>query len=260
MSINTESAFIYGHVVTELNQNISFDEGAGELIASVPVGGYSFTDFVNQVVAALNLAGVNTYSSLIDRATRQITLISDGATFSLLVFSGSTSGTSIFPLIGFTGADRTSALSYQGDSGSGSEYRPQFLLQKFVNFEDNISFNKSKVFESALGVVQTVSYGTSKRMECNITYATDIDQGTNSPIKTNLSGVSDLRKFLNGIILKGNIEFVPDILNDSSTFTKCILESTNKSGDGTAFLLKELYGRKLANYFETGKLVFKEQI
>jgi hypothetical protein len=258
MSLNTRSAFYYGHIVDETNNNLSFDEGGSELIGVLNVGAYTLTDYANEVIRALNEAGADTYSVVINRATRILTISSDGTTFNILTTSGSTAGTTAWTMAGFTGADKTGSLSYAGDTGSGSAFLPQFLLQSYVSFDDNVRFNKSRVYESASGIVQSVSYGTLNFMECNVKFATNIDQGKNSPIETNLTGEADLRAFLNGVIQKGNIEFIPD-RDTPATFTKCVLESTPASKQGTAFVMKELYGMGLAGYWETGKLVFRKQ-
>jgi hypothetical protein len=256
MSLNTRSKFYYGHTITESNNKISFYEGVSELIAQVSQGSYSLEDFATEVSSALSLAGTQEYTCIVDRVTRKIT-ISASSSFDLLISTGSSVGESAFPLIGFSGSDQTSSNSYEGNLASGSEYIPQFILQKYVDFDDNVSANKSNVFESASGIVQSVSFGQKKIMECNIMFATDINQGINGPVETNLTGVSDLRNFMLYLITKGNIEFIPN-RDDPGTFTKCFLDKTSSSQDGTGFTLEEMYSKGLANYFETKTLTFRK--
>lgn len=254
MSINTYSGFTYGHNITEDNNFINFSEGAGPILAAeIEIGSYSLGEFVDAVLNALNSTGSLTYTGSLDRTTRKITLSGSGI-FSLYPVSGDQSEVSAFELMGFT-SDLSGLDTYEGDSPSGFFYEPQYWLQQFVDFQDNIKSVSSSVNTSASGLVEAVNWGKIEMMNCNIKYATDILN--QMVIKNNANGVADLRAFMNYIINKYTIEFIPDIGNPSN-FTKCILESTQESKDGTAFRLKELYAQKLAYYWETGILVFRK--
>ena len=90
-------------------------------------------------------------------------------------------------------------------------------------------------------------------MDCNIKYQTNITGQVY--IEDDVNGVDNLRLFMEYATQKKPIEFMED--RDGLDATPCILESTNKDPKGTSFSLKELYSEKLANYFETGKLVFR---
>jgi hypothetical protein len=81
--------------------------------------------------------------------------------------------------------------------------------------------------------------------------------GTEAEIETDLSGVSNLRSFMEAITLKSTIEFIPD-RDNPTLFTKCLLESTRSSRDGTGFQLKEQYGMGLPGFYETDTLRFRE--
>ena len=253
MSLKTYSAFIYGHDIDDESNYIDFSEdGITELSAIIETGSYTLTDFVNQVLVALNDAGNFDYTASINRATRKIT-ISASSNFELRV-TGSHNAISAFALMGFT-TDKSGSNSYESDVASGFFYEPQYWLQRYVDFTDNVESAQSSVNTSASGKVEVVSYGTNYFMECNITYATDITgQGA---IKNNASGVSNLRAFMNYAIRKKPLEFMPDI-DTPSVFTSCILEKTPSSNNGTGFQLFELYTRGLANYFETGILTFRK--
>jgi len=256
MAITTRSSFIYGHTITDDNAYINFmEDGITELTAIIDVGSYTISQFVDKVAIALNEVGDSTYTVTLDRDTRKITITAD-ANFDLLVTTGTQAGISAFSLIGFT-TDRSSALTYEGDTASGSIYYPQYNLQEYVSFEDIEEAVQSKVNESSSGEIEVVSYGTRNFSEFNIKYATDITgQGA---IDNNATGVSDLRAFMQYITKKRPIEFLPD-KSDTNIFYSTLLESTSTSKDGTGFTLKELYSQKLANYFETGKLVFRKLI
>lgn len=253
MSLKTYSGFIYGHDIIDTNSWIDFSEnGITELSAEVRIGSYTLDDFVDAFLNAMNGTGALEYSATIDRATRKVT-ISSTANFDLYVTTGSHSGISAFSLLGFT-SDKTGSNSYEGDIASGLFYEPQFKLQRFVTFEDNVEFAQTSVNTSASGLVEVVSFGENQFMECNIIYATDITgQGA---IKDNPNGVADLRAFMNYLIRKKPIQFIPD-LDTPTNYYDCLLEKTTSSSNGTGFQLYELYGRGLANYYETQTLTFR---
>ena len=253
MSIETYSAFTYGHTITEDNSDISFNEGSGEIVGSLDIGGYTLEQYAIELNRVLNENGTLEYTVTVDRSTRKITISSTGA-FDLLISSGSSINTSTFGLAGFTGADLTGLLTYEGDSASGSIYEPQFLLQSFIDFQDQVKSASPSVNQSASGIVEVVKYGNINLMSCNITYATNIlNQGV---IINNATGVDDLRSFMEYAITKAPMEFIPD--KDGLTYTNCLLESTAQSREGVDFTLRELYGRGLAGYFETGNISFRE--
>ena len=258
MTIKTYSAFTYGHTVTDDNKHINFDEGNGELLAELEIGSYTLDAYKNEVARAMNNAiGVTqVYTAMLDRNTRKITIASD-SNFDLLVSSGTLVGADAFPLTGFTGADLTGASSYEGDSPSGSYFEPQFMLQKFVDFVDNVKTTASTINQSASGAIEVVSYGKVNYMECMITFQTNIPQGKGSYIKNDPAGYDNLRDFMNYAITKAPMEFLPDIDN-TINFTDCLLESSSASSKGVDFKLRELYSKGFADYYETGKLVFRE--
>lgn len=253
MTIKTKCIFTYGHTIDANNQIINFDEGFGEISASIIIGEYTLQAFSDAVASAMNLAGALDYSVAVDRVTRKLT-VSAALPFTLLASTGSQIEISAFPLMGYTldiaGTDN------EGDEASGRAYRPQFLLQEFIDFEDDIESSHSKVNQSATGIVEVISYGEIEFMSCVITFATDITgQGE---IENNANGVGDLRAFMRYLIGKAPIEFVPDADNDPASFTDCLLEKTPQSKSGVNFRLKELYSRSLVGYFETGQLKFRK--
>lgn len=256
MTIKSYSGFTYGHEINNSNDYINFSEnGVDEIATQIEIGSYTLNDFLGKVLEAFNAEGGQEYTGSIDRSTRIIT-ISAASNFDLLVTTGSQVSISAFNLMGFT-TDRIglTSNSYSGDIASGFFYEPQFLLQNFVDFQDNVKTAQASVNESASGVIEVVSFGRNEFMECNITLATDIvPQGA---IKENPTGVSDLRNFMLYAISKNPIEFVPDI-DSANTFQPCLLEKTSSDSKGTGFKLNELYSRKLIGYFETKSLTFRK--
>jgi hypothetical protein len=252
MSIKTLSSFIYGHDISGDNQFIDFTEDGIEIFAgAIDIGSYGLNEFSSKIATAMNEAGEQEYTVSLDRETRKFT-ISAASNFDLLI-TGPRGAISAYELMGFT-SDKTGSNSYESDVASGVLYSPQYRLQRFIDFDDNVETAQSSVNTSASGVVEVVNFGQVNIMEGNITYVTDIvGQGI---IVNNPNGVSDLRRFMNYAILKKPMEFIPDV-NNLNVFTRCILESTTADKNGTGFTLNELYGRGLANYYETGKLSFR---
>lgn len=160
-------------------------------------------------------------------------------------------------MIGFTATDFTGLTSYTGTLPSGKEFIPQFILQEFVDFDNNIKSSQASVNESGSGVVEVISFGRIKFMECNVRFQTNTAMPKNAPIDNDSSGVANLRDFLDDATLKGDLEFIPD-RDDPDTFTTCLLESTPESREGVDFKLKEQFGDGLAGYFQSGKLIFRE--
>lgn len=255
MAINTFSTFYYGYEIDSTNNKLDFNEGAGDLIATVASGTYTLTDFLSAVKTALDAAGTQAYTVSVNRGTRLVT-ISASSNFSLLLSSGASVGESTWSLLGFTqGSDLSATNSYAGLSASGSEYQPQFLLQDYVDSENNQEKRQVSVNESASGVVEVINFGTDKRYRMNIRYITDNTQD-GKVIKNNASGVSDARSFLEYCISKGELEFMPDI-GTPATYSKVILETTSDSRTGTSFRLRELFQSNLPGYYETGLLTFR---
>lgn len=257
MALTTRVAFTYGHTIDNTNNFINFSEDGGvtELAATVDVGSYFLNEFGNKIAQAMNTIGDNTYIVTLDRATRTFTISAD-ANFDLLVTTGSQVNISAFSLMGFT-TDRSGADSYVGDTASGFVYEPQAPLIDYQPFENNQQSVQARVNESSSGDnIEVVKYGTRKIMSCNIKYATDLLNGSEF-ITNDASGVSKLRTFMQYLVTKAPIEFIPD-KTDFTTFTSCILESTRQSRDGVGFELRELYTEGLSFYFETGILQFRQ--
>jgi len=253
MTIATNSLFTYGHTITDTNKYININEGSGEITTTIEVGSYSLGEFVDKVAEALNDIGSQLYTVTLDRLTRLITISAPGV-FDLLITSGTNVSQSAFSLIGFTGADLTGIATYEANSQTGSVYSPQYKLIKYVPFEHIVKTNNVNVNEAPGGELEVVSWGRVNYMECNIKYITDITgQGV---IINNATGVQDYIDFITYATLKRPIEFIESD-QDVNTFSKCVLESTPQSSKGVDFDLEELYGEKLAYYYQSGKLTFR---
>lgn len=254
MSITTISKFYYNYSIDATNYQIDFDEGGSELTAELNFGDYSLTEFVTEVQRAMNAAGALTYTVSVARSTRYIT-ISAGSNFSLLTTSGS-HGANTFSLLGFSGADKTGASTYTGSSGAGSVFTPQFRLQSYVPPENYRSKRNVTIHETANSNIEVVYFGNLQMIEMDIRFSTNIEQPSSGPITNNSTGVADLNSFMNFLISKAKLEFMPDA-NDPDTYYTVILESTAQDKNGTEYKLKERTDISAPGYYDTGVLVFR---
>lgn len=255
MSLTTHSKFYYGFTIDSTNNALDFSEGGSETQATLRVGSYSASELATEVAFAMNdVASVETYTVTFDRDTRLITIAATG-TFELLVSSGSRAGTSVFSTIGFTGADRTLAATYDGNAVAGSEYVTQFILQDYIPSDHSKAANEGTVNISASGEVEVFAFGNKRFMTCNIKYVTNIVTGS-TVIRDDATGLDKLVDFMDFIITKSPIEFMPDE-NDTATFETMLLETTEKDAKGLGYELKEMHTQKLPGFYETGKLTFR---
>jgi len=254
-SFSPLALFYYSESVDVNNFYLNFDEGGGELTATIETGSYTFTELAEAVEAALNSASVNAYSVLFLRDERRFE-ITGAVPFSLLITSGTNNGQSIFPLLGFNGVDTPLDTVQTSNLQAGSEYLVQFPLQDYVDQEDFQKSISPSVNKSASGIIEVIKFGIEKFYEFDINFITNIDQGSSGPIRTNLTGVQDARLFMRFCVSKRNLEMMLDS-EDRSTFVTVLLDKTEADKDGTGYRLKEIYGKGLPGYFETGKLTFR---
>lgn len=257
MSLTTYSLFYYGHTVTEDNQLIDFKEGDGDALqATLNIGEYTLTDYLTEIKRAMEAAGDLVYTVTVNRTTRVITISSTSA-FSLLVSSGDGIESTAFTMIGFTGDDLTGETSYTADTASGSEFEPQYYLQDYIASNDFKEAVDGVVNESASGKIETVTFGTRQFIQMNFQYATDKNPTGSSLIKAQTSALANLRSFMDYIITKAPVEFMPNT-NARSTFENLVLEKTPGNSKGMGYQLRELVDDHLPGYFETGEILFRK--
>jgi len=253
MTIQTKSKFYYMDSVSATTQYVDFDEGAGELTATLTSGSYSLTDFATELARAMTAAGGQTYTVSLNRSTRKITISATG-NFSLLLSSGTHTASSGLVLAGFSGgSDRASTNSYLAASTVGSEYKPQYFLQKYVPSDNLQKEVMPSINQSASGKVEVLSFGTVKFIEMEIPFCTSLTQ-SGVAIENNATGEADIRSFLQAAVKKIDFEFMPD-RDTETTFEKVILEKTPEDSKGVGYRLKEML--PLAGYFSTGKLTLR---
>lgn len=257
MTIKTKSAFYYIDEIIENNNYLNFiepNQDNVELTAILDVGSYTPTDLATQVQSKLNQTGKVNYTVTFDRDTREFTIAGDDD-FDLLVATGSNSGFSAYPVIGFQ-LDQAGAQTYTG-AASGSEYLPQLELQDYKDKNDNIENIQSSINQSSSGIVEVVTFGRVRYYEFNVKYITNkVTKGITKYIEYRDDALADIRSFMEFATRKQNLEFMPD-RSDRSAFDTVLLEQTRSGRDGTSYELRELIGQGLEGYFETGRLRFR---
>lgn len=252
MSISTFSTFYYGFTIDETNDRLQFDEGAGELTATLTPGTFPLSQMDTVVKTAMEAVGLNEYTITIDRVNRSFSIASPGNNFTLLAGTGSQAGLSVLPLLGFSAADKTGDDTYSSDTTAGDEYRPQFVLQDYVDSDQYKERVDATNNESASGNIESVAFGVRSFFEMSFKFVsnrTEIADGY--VIKSNPTGKSDFERFLQDVTRKGRFEFMPD-LNNPSIFFVVILENLEGSSTGTGYRLREV--RNLPNVFELNKV------
>lgn len=255
MAISTFSKFYYGTEIVLGADKIDFDEGLGEITATLTLGVYSLTGLASALAESLNAAGNNEYQVTFNRDSRTFTISAD-ANFDLLIDTGTNSSSGAYDIFGFTGvADLTGLDTYTGQSQVGREYVTQFPPQDYVAPGDRQEKGDASVNQSAAGQVEVISFGDIQFIEMDLLFITDLAMD-GKVIRNNPNGRQDAIDFLSFATKRGPIEFMPD-RNDSNTFYQVILESTPEDRSGTKFKLKEETGRSLPNIYRTGKLEFR---
>lgn len=248
-------AFNYGHRIEFNNSFINFSEnGVDQLTAQIDIGSYTLQVFADKLAQALNAAGSQEYTVIVDRVTRRLT-ISASANFDLLIASGAQAALSAFTLSGFTGADVTGNNAYTSNIASGSQYICQTPLKNFSDFINNKQKAESVVRETPSGLVEAISYGIIERMRCDFPLITDITP--QRFIRETNTGVQEARDFLDYIIGKDPIEFLYNV-NEENNFVNCILDRTRQDSKGTGYELREKVRQSLPGYYDVSGLVFRK--
>lgn len=253
-TIKTLSQFFYGTTVTTQNRSIDFDEGGGELRATLKVGTYSATEYVAEWQRALRESGSQAYVCSLNRSTQRMT-ISAPNPFSLLNGTGSRLGTSAWTMAGFTtGFNQTGLSSYEGPNRVGKRYVCQYPVSDYVAPEHVIVKESATVNDTPAGITQQVSFGDGIRVSLNIRVITNKTGLKMKPFYENATGISDAMDFVAYLLTKGRLEFMPD-WETPANFVKCYLESTREDRDAKRFILKNM---KVPDFYETGVLTFRK--
>jgi hypothetical protein len=256
MALETKCKFYYGIEITTDNNILDFDEGTGEINATIPIGVYSPKEIATKISTVMTNAGSQSYTCSFDRSTRKLT-ISASSNFDILIASGTNTATTLYQTLGFTGGvDLTAFNSYEADAPTGFEFVPQFYLLDYIPLEHNVRSVQASINETASGNIEVIRYGTKRYMECAIELITNKKFVGGDYWSYNQTGVEDALNFLGFATQKSRIEFMAD-KNDVESYSTLILESTEIDQTGIGFKLYEQleYG---TGFYKTGKLVFRE--
>lgn len=254
MALQTYSTFYYGWKITDANRYLDFNDGTNKT-ATLSIGTYSAIELVNEIKKQMDAVSSLNFTVAFDRVTRKFT-IATTVNFILKVTSGVNALISVFPLIGFTGADRTGSTGYVGNLTSGVKYTPQFRLQSYRPTSKNRRAIDGVINKSASGKIEVIKFGDERFMDCEIVFITNIIQEFGSIIRTNDNAVQEYIDFIQWCTDKGTVEFMENEI-DVSVFEVLLLESTEQDPDGLDYQLIELYDRDLPEYFRSGNLKFK---
>jgi hypothetical protein len=256
MALKNFSSFYYGIEVTTLNRFFDFDEGGSEINAEVQPRIYAPEDFANELERVLNSAGSNLYTVSFNRASRRLTISSNGSDFNILASSGVNAGNGVYQTIGLpTNIDQTGGLTYT-TGVVGRQYLSQFPPQSYTAPEDFVEKEQANVSRAASGFVEVIDFGNVRFLSMELLFITNKDLKSGEIIRFNPNGLQDARDFLSFAIRKGPMEFMPDYKNPNE-FYRVILESTDSSSNGVGFRLKEEIERNLPEVFRTGILNFR---
>ena len=156
------------------NRHIDFDEGSGEVTASLTVASYSPSDLAAQIVTKMDAAGVDSYTATIEAGTGLWTIASaTGGTFSLLWSTGTNSANTAGTLLGAdTTTDTSTAASHTLARRANGTAKRILLAGHPVDEAAALLINAQDDSEESF-TVSTVDDGAGRQVA-----VVDIDAGT----------------------------------------------------------------------------------
>jgi flagellar hook-associated protein 1 FlgK len=128
-NVTDNSAVTAGYVINASNNTLYFDEGVGELTATLSTGNYSATEMATEIQRALNAApgAGSAYTVTYDTTAEEFTITSDGAggggVLNIRWATGNGGAGSLSAeSLGFTVADDNGALAYTSDFAANHAY------------------------------------------------------------------------------------------------------------------------------------------
>lgn len=117
VKISYVSGFSEFYVITGLNDQIVFNEGSSNLIATISADNYNASSLATEIKTQLDATGSDTYTVTYSEIMHNYTIASSGSFLSLLWSSGNNSRAQEFgKLMGFDiSTDDTGAISYVAD-------------------------------------------------------------------------------------------------------------------------------------------------
>ena len=98
--------------ITSANNIILFNEGSGNLIATLTKGNYNITELIIEIKNKMDLIGVNTYTVSYDKITMKLTISSTGS----YILSFASSISTIWNMLGYNNVNTISNISHTSDN------------------------------------------------------------------------------------------------------------------------------------------------
>ncbi len=245
MALRNQSLFLYNLQVTVNNQSIDFLNVAlgTNISALVPIGFYSLASLATAIASAMNTADItNTYTVTVTRTTssgtqNRVTIATSGAFLSLDFASGPLNGTSIAPLIGFSG-DQTGATTYTGTATAGTALLTTLAAYNYLGpyFYNQV---QGTVNISAAGVKEAIVFQIQQFIQTQYKY--EAEAGV----------ISNWNPFWTWAIQQRPFDFTPDYKTDPTTFYSVTLEKTGQDSKGIGFKMTEMIP-KFPFLYDTG--------
>lgn len=250
MALRNASLFLYGFQVTENNRSIDFQAASGGpvLKASLTLGYYSLSALCTEIKRQMQVADpAHTYTVSVDRSVaggreNRVSVATSGAFLALLFGSGERAASSVAPLIGFQGTDRTGATSYQGTGSAGTRLIPSRVGHNYLPPEAmRKTFGTVNV--SASGLKEAIVYATQKFWQVQFKYVPEAE------------ALSDWSQLLTWAIAQRPVEFTPDV-SDPERFFVGTLEQAGGDSNGLSFQINEMLPAFPFKY-DTGLMKFR---
>jgi hypothetical protein len=145
------------YLINSSNNLLHFNDDGTDYIATIEEGNYTISELTTAIKTAMDATGTSTFTVSSSSTTNKITILSSGSTFSLLFNGGSETynettrtkypESSIAPIIGFSKADTSGALTYTGDN----QYNlngPTYILLDITEFQNLNGVNNKTISNS----------------------------------------------------------------------------------------------------------------
>lgn len=254
MALQQKSLLLYGLQVTALNASLDFVvamSGPTTLQATIPVGYYSLGDLMEAIVTAMAVVDtVNTYTITANRTysngtANRVTIATSGTYLSLLFASGPRTVSTIAPLIGFTVADQTGALTYTGTSSAGTILEPVWWGKNYQDV-NMLRTNFGSLNISANGTKEAIIYQIQEFFEVQFDYEPYVNIA------------ASWMPFMTWAIQQSAFEWTPDITAPNTVYD-VTLESTEEDGQGLSYRMKEMIP-EMPGLHTTGLLKFRLKV
>lgn len=246
MALKNRGLFLYGYQINEYNSSLDFvNVAAGpEIKATLRLGFYSLSSLLTEVIRAMQAADPDTqYYASADRTVlggleNRVTIATSGTYLDLLFQTGSRAASSCANILGFNTADRTGAITYQGNFTSGT-----ILVTEFPGYNYISPDRSRRVFGtaniSASGAKEAVVHSVQKFLTVGYRY---------EPLN---KVETEWKNLMEWMIQQKLFDYTPEI-DKPNTFYELTLEETTEDSSGLAYSIEEMNSDELPGLFDCG--------